>query len=60
MALHTAFIARYGIDAIATRRWEPFVEEGTLCVAPSEEGTAITTNLTQNMAPLDFKNSWFS
>lgn len=49
----TAFTAHYGIDTTATRRWKPFVEDGMLCVDLTAEGTVITGNRTQTMAPAD-------
>lgn len=43
----TAFTAHYGIDATATRRWKPFIEDGILCVDLTPEGTAITGTRTK-------------
>ncbi|WP_143709944.1 hypothetical protein [Kocuria flava] len=48
----TAFTQHYGIDATATRRWKPFVEDDMLCVDLSEEGTVITGNRTKTTAPV--------
>ena len=49
----TAFTAHYGIDATATRRWKPFMEDGMLCVDLTEEGTVITGNRAKTMALAD-------
>ena len=49
----TAFTQHYVIDTTATRRWKPFVEDGMLCVDLTAEGTVITGNRTQTMAPAD-------
>jgi hypothetical protein len=49
----TAFTQHYGIDTNHTRRWNPFIEEGMLCVDLTEQGTVITGNRTKSTEPVE-------
>ncbi|MEX5272242.1 hypothetical protein [Kocuria sabuli] len=52
MVAATAFTAHYSVDTTVTRRWNPFLEGGMLCVDLSQEGTTITGNRTKPSASL--------
>jgi hypothetical protein len=51
MVSATAFTQHYGIDTTATRRWQPFVEDGMLCIDLTQTGTVIEGNRAKNRTP---------
>jgi hypothetical protein len=51
MVSATAFTQHYGIDTTATRRWQPFVEDGMLCIDLTQTGTVIEGNRAKSRIP---------
>ncbi|WP_422114642.1 hypothetical protein [Brachybacterium sp. UNK5269] len=44
----TAFTQAYNIDTTVSRRFEPFVEDGMLCIAVEGPSTIVRSNRTKN------------